>query len=115
MNARARELVLCNRLVQERSEGLGQRCARTATSDMSTVTYGAGGGRARRATYFPNVCHVSEDRPFLHAAMVYVKRWSEFKARALALQAAQPERVRGNYLRRHALCSRCSPRHRRSL
>ncbi|WFD27628.1 hypothetical protein MNAN1_002629 [Malassezia nana] len=26
--------------------------------------------------------------------MVYVKRWSEFKARALALQAAQPERVR---------------------
>ncbi|CCU99583.1 unnamed protein product [Malassezia sympodialis ATCC 42132] len=26
--------------------------------------------------------------------MVYVKRWSEFKARALALQAAQPERTR---------------------
>jgi len=28
--------------------------------------------------------------------MVYVKRWSEFKARALALHAAQPKRVRGN-------------------
>ncbi|WFD19865.1 hypothetical protein MCAP1_002105 [Malassezia caprae] len=26
--------------------------------------------------------------------MVYVKRWSEFKARALALQAARPERAR---------------------